>query len=375
MRNSIFLLAAAFFFLQTDAFLLSTSSFLSTRSDAGGHPTLATTLRSKVAETDIATHPTNEVEIVSSSKPIIGTVGFLLPSVKADSIPSKFGQYSPVDEPSLLEAARHLAKKAFWFSEGQVETVIQTFNDDGVMERLESVDVLIALGLESDADLNAAKELFARRKQQGSMRQCQFALECSEQLGQFCGPYNSYSPTLARSVLPWTDEASGKRLMVQMEELFQKWTSDDFALALMLFFDRFSGSSVDWVKDSIDATWEKGPVRNAQELYSMATKCGDCIGRCVQDEKCKECLDKLTELDTRDQATSYRTIVSYESELLKDFSYCILQKVCTDADVTWTTITTWPSNQNFTHYLVKCFFLLRRTTSLAATQKFPQNPK
>jgi hypothetical protein len=31
-------------------------------------------------------------------------------------------------------------------------------------------------------------------------------------------------------------------------------------------------------------------------------------------------------MDTRDQAASYRTIVSYESEILKDFSYCILQK-------------------------------------------------
>ena len=58
----------------------------------------------------------------------------------------------------------------------------------------------------------------------------------------------------------------------------------------------------------------------------MATKCGDCIAECVKDEKCKECLDALTAVDTRDQVLSYRTIVSYESELLKDFSFCILQK-------------------------------------------------
>jgi hypothetical protein len=58
----------------------------------------------------------------------------------------------------------------------------------------------------------------------------------------------------------------------------------------------------------------------------MVTKCGDCITECVQDEQCKECLDALTAVDTRDQVASYRTLVSYESELLRNFSFCILQK-------------------------------------------------
>jgi hypothetical protein len=34
----------------------------------------------------------------------------------------------------------------------------------------------------------------------------------------------------------------------------------------------------------------------------------------------------LDKIDTRDQVTSYRTVVSFESELLRDFSLCILQK-------------------------------------------------
>jgi hypothetical protein len=37
-------------------------------------------------------------------------------------------------------------------------------------------------------------------------------------------------------------------------------------------------------------------------------------------------LTALDKIDTRDQVTSYRTVVSYESELLRDFSLCILQK-------------------------------------------------
>lgn len=34
----------------------------------------------------------------------------------------------------------------------------------------------------------------------------------------------------------------------------------------------------------------------------------------------------MTEIDTSDQVTSYRTIVSFESKLLEEFSYCILQQ-------------------------------------------------
>jgi hypothetical protein len=48
--------------------------------------------------------------------------------------------------------------------------------------------------------------------------------------------------------------------------------------------------------------------------------------KCLGNESCKTCLEKLTQLDTRDQAASYRTIVSYESEALKDFSFCVFQK-------------------------------------------------
>ena len=58
----------------------------------------------------------------------------------------------------------------------------------------------------------------------------------------------------------------------------------------------------------------------------MVTKCGPCITKCLGDEDCKACITALDEIDTRDQVASYRTVVSYESELLRDFSLCILQK-------------------------------------------------
>jgi len=147
-------------------------------------------------------------------------------------------------------------------------------------------------------------------------------------MSPICGPYDPSAPSVSSEVLPWTSDASGKRLIDQMNGLFDRWTSDDFTYAIMLFFNQFASSTgeIDWVKHSIDATWEKGLVQNGKELYDMVTKCGDCVAKCVQDETCKKCLDELTAVDTSDQVASYRTIVSFESELLKEFSFCILQK-------------------------------------------------
>jgi hypothetical protein len=271
-----------------------------------------------------------ESSINDDKTPKIGSIAFLLPSKNFDSKPSKFGGSSPVANPSLLQAAQHLCKKAVWFSDGTVDTILSTVPEDGkTISSLETVDVLIAMGLESEQDLLYAQQLFKTRKSRDaslSFRQCQFALDCAKDLPATVGPFNPVQPSLQAKLLPWSDAAAGKRFLDQMQGLFDQWTSDDFTVALMLFFNRFSGSPVDWVKDSQDATWEKGPVRNAKEFYNMVTKCGDCINNCIQDEKCKECLEKLTAMDTRDQAASYRTLVSYESELLKDFSYCILTK-------------------------------------------------
>ena len=73
-------------------------------------------------------------------------------------------------------------------------------------------------------------------------------------------------------------------------------------------------------------TWEKGIVRNAKEIFAMVSKCGPCILKCILDPQSRKALNALTALDTRDQVNSYKTIVSYESENLRDFSLCILQK-------------------------------------------------
>lgn len=265
---------------------------------------------------------------------VIGTVAILIPSTNSDVALSKYGTKSPVGNPTIRDAATQLANKLYWFSEGAVTTTIvpvAAMDEQSSFQNLKNVDALIALGLTSVEDMDLARQLFESRTKpdlsihQPHQRLCHMGLDCVGPLPVRVGPYKD-DGTCWRSVIPWTAQASGRRLATQMRGLMERWSADDFAIALLLFFNQFSGSNIDWVKYSIDATWEKGPIRNFKELYSMVTECGDCITKCVADENCKKCLGELTALDTRDQVASYRTIVSFESELLKDFSYCILQK-------------------------------------------------
>jgi hypothetical protein len=205
----------------------------------------------------------------------------LLPSDGlADTKRTKFGIHSPVDSPTLRESADHLSKKAYWFSDGQVETNVVVIGEGDLTTTTtkaltEDATIMIAMGLSSSADLKYARSIFEQRLLPSDNRnsKCQFALDCSsssssEELPTFVGPYDSQSflPTL---LFPWTSASSGRRFQEQMSGLFDRWTSDDFTIALMLFLNRFSGHPINWVKDSADATWEKGPLRNVQEFYGM----------------------------------------------------------------------------------------------------------
>lgn len=275
-------------------------------------------------------------EQAPSSSTTIGSIVFLVPSGNISSLTTKFGSKSPVGSPTILDAVQHLSRKAFYFSDGQVETAILPAGFEGKPNLLQEANILIALGLQSSDDLQFAESVFTDRaahKISSSVRsseQCQFALDCapSDVLDQttFVGPYLVSKPSFTSRFLPWTKAASARRMYDQMSDLFTRWSSDEFTTACMLFLNQFSGYSVDWVKHSIDATWEKGPLRNLQEFMAMVTKCGDCIGNCVRDETCRTCITKLTKIDPRDQVLNYRTIVSYESDLLRDFSLCILTK-------------------------------------------------
>lgn len=265
----------------------------------------------------------------SDNSDIIGTVALLVPSSSDDS-PSKFGSKSPVQPPTYRNAAEQLARKIKQFSDGRVVAQVVTPSDVDTSSVLSS-NALIAIGLTSPRDIQFLSQTFRKRRttmkeMQSQSNMCQFAVDCGgNDYAPIVGPWDEANPTILATIAPWSDVASGKRLSTQMKDLFDKQTSDEFALAVMLFFNRFI-DKIPWVQHSIDVTWEKGVVTNAKEIYAMITKCGPCITKCLADENCKACITALDEIDTRDQVASYRTVVSYESELLRDFSLCILQK-------------------------------------------------
>lgn len=268
---------------------------------------------------------------VDSDDATIGTVALVVPSEGSDERKSKFGSKSPVGRTTVLEAAEHLAQKIKWYSDGLVDAEVVSASDCENVQDMIGVGAVIAIDVTSDDDISKVSNLMAARLQMDNRDdKCQFILD-SDDISpitklSFVGPFDT-SPTLSQNI-PWTDVASGKRFQEIMSGLFERWTSDDFVLAILLFFNQFSTSNtkIPWVQYSIDATWEKGIQQNVKEFYSMITNCGDCIGKCLADENCKACIDALNEVDTRDQVQSYRTVVSYESELLRDFSFCILQK-------------------------------------------------
>jgi hypothetical protein len=260
-----------------------------------------------------------------SEPSIIGTVAILVPSSLMTV--SKFGSKSPVSPPSYIEVAAQLVRKIRHFSDGRIIASIILPDDNASSSLAISSDALFAIGLTSPSDIQYLSRTFRERRTLRKRSSCQFAIDCgTNRYEPIVGPYDAANPSLIASLAPWSDVASGKRLMAQMSRLFDEYSTDEFALATMLHFNQFSGYKVPWVEHTIDVTWEKGPIRNAKELAGMISKCGPCIATCLSDDNCSACIKALDKIDTRDQVSSYRTIVSYESKLLQDFTLCILTK-------------------------------------------------
>lgn len=353
--------------------------------------------------------PSSSLETVEAADPTprydpgapytLGKTVILLPW-NAETVSSKFGQNSPFGTPTLLEAAKHLSRKAYFFSNATVMVHVAMIhhhhyeNDNQKHIRLLtpspfqvwelqqqqhqspsnihtdrhfelqqqpqletqladadfllSANTLIAMSIQQTSDVMFLQNIIRKRnamiREQGHKKKCHLFMDCNNMsssprtedpiLDELVATYQPQHASLISQILvslPFTKQASAKRLYYKMKSLLQRWTSDDFTVALMLFFNQYptvrhvpSSSSlsnkivddphwtphIDWVKHSIDATWDKGPTRNIREFYSMITKCGSCIGQCMSDTQCRECITKLSTIDTRDQVevTSLRII-------------------------------------------------------------------
>jgi hypothetical protein len=166
----------------------------------------------------------------------------ILVSKRAKDQVSKFGVESPVECPSVLEAAQHLALKTNFFCDGRLQTHVLTIGDNNAVLSPTSVrdaNVVLAYGLEDADELKMAHSLFQDRQEMSNGSMCQMGIDCAESLPELVG---SYDATLSRSislVVPWSHVASGQRLHNQMTNLFRRWTTDDFCAAVVLFLNQF----------------------------------------------------------------------------------------------------------------------------------------
>jgi hypothetical protein len=306
---------------------------------------------------------------------VVGRLVLVLPQNGRTKL-SQYGSHSPVDPPTLYDAATHLVQKCHWYTNQRLQYDVIVLSDDImdenkstnqnelVYQKLCQTEILIAFGITSPQEIQYLQKIFETRRracsgtlsssqqqqqqQQHYHRLCHFALDggggnvnhddssgsttttinttIQSLLPPLVGPYDPQHPTMTSKYIPWSRAASGRRLYYQLQDLFSRYTSDDFCYGIVLFLHLFSGHDIDWVKHQTDASWEKGPIQNVKEFYHILTKCNDCIVPCMKDDQCRECLTKMSQLDPRDQATSYRTLVSYESDLLTKISRCIFTK-------------------------------------------------
>ncbi|GMH65508.1 hypothetical protein TrST_g10150 [Triparma strigata] len=251
----------------------------------------------------------------SSPSPPIAKITFIAPT---DPTPSSFGKTSPQSSPPTVKDVLTQITKKLYNCEDRIDTKITEPTSPDLPSLVQSSDIVVDL---SNSD--ALTRMLQERKNQPT-KSAKATFSSSATLS-FLDSYDPSSPSPLASLAPWTAAASAKRLYEYTTNLISRNTTDDFVTALLLNVNAYC-ATVPWVEHSIDATWEKGPVKNAQEFASMINNCGPCVVACLQDENCKACIDALNEIDTRDQVESYRAVTSFESELLKDFSFCILQK-------------------------------------------------
>tara|TARA_B100000524_G_scaffold314016_2_gene191574 strand:- start:111 stop:671 length:561 start_codon:yes stop_codon:yes gene_type:complete len=110
---------------------------------------------------------------------------------------------------------------------------------------------------------------------------------------------------LSTRFAPWAGAARGMRLHEQAQLLMSRHSSEDVLYALFFILHAYV-LELDIVRYTINPTWEKGPIKNAQEFGAMCTKCGDKIGAALTDPETKATIDLLNACDMRDQVRCRR---------------------------------------------------------------------
>ena len=242
---------------------------------------------------------------------------------------SSFGRTSPSPRPDWITVADHLSKRIPEFDPRlRASTVASGALPLSGGADVERSDILLVLGVKDAGAEVAIEELAAGWKPNPIAvlcYDCSPAVQALQRVSGYSKASDGLLQTLRESAVPWGDVASGGRLSAQADLLLKRNSTEDLLYALFFILHRYV-INLDLVKHTLNPTWEKGPVRNAQEFANMCSTCGNQIASALTDPETKATIDKLNACDMCDQVGSYRVIVSYETPQLEAFSLCILQQ-------------------------------------------------
>ena len=248
---------------------------------------------------------------------------------------SGYGQTSPEPNPSWRQVSDQLALRLPHFagtlSDGGGLDVIQTTSikatELGAAD-LKGQDIVVALGVCTDEE--QTKLAAALDAAQDSLAAILADPTCGEETRsrQKAGKYvkSSAIANACASIIPWSAAATGMRVLSKTDTLLERKSSEDYIFAVLFAIHGLGVTTIDAVKSDLNPSWEKGPIRNAQEFKKMADCCGPQIAAAISDPQTKKAIDSLNAVDLRDQVGSYRVIVSNETPELEDFTLCILQQ-------------------------------------------------
>lgn len=250
-----------------------------------------------------------------------GRVLFVVPK----SGESPFGFTSPEPSPSWKTVADHLAERISGF-DSRLRATTVVAEDVLTAAPGSGADLTLILGVKAPG-VSARLEKVAR--QAGSVAvicyDCSSEVAALQRVGAYASAGNVFAQDLQVQLLPWAGVAIGKRLSDQADLLLSRNSSEDLLYAIFFVLHQYV-LELELVKYTVNPTWEKGPLRNAQEFAGMCSKCRDEIYTALTDPETKATIDLLNACDMRDQVGSYRVIVSYETPQLEAFSLCILQQ-------------------------------------------------
>ena len=240
---------------------------------------------------------------------------FVVPEAGA----SPFGATSPEPAPQWLSVAQHLASRMPGFdTTGALRASVlsaETVADGATaFSALGAETVVVVLGVR---DAAVAKPLQALSAGTAALvtYDCADAVAELQRIGEFKSAaegVEAASQAVAVQLMPWAGAAQGSRLAEQAALLFSRHSSEDLLYAVF-FIVHALVQELDIVRHTVSPTWEKGPLRNAQEFAAMCTTCGGEISAALSDPPTKATIDLLNACDMRDQVGSYRVIVSYET--------------------------------------------------------------